>query len=137
MKKWIYPLSLIFLFFILITVTVPEGAVFGSHTDWLSQHAALAETIRHPLLLDRALRDRRDSRRAPSLCRTGCRHIFPVLRARAERDPSGHLPDSCTQRSTDALSVHPGAVYVKGIYGEQKTPHIYCKEKRRILKNRL
>lgn len=46
MKKWIYPLSLIFLFFILITVTVPEGAVFGSHTDWLSQHAALAETIR-------------------------------------------------------------------------------------------
>src|SRR5699024_4609135 len=46
MKKWIYPLSVIFLFFILIAVTVPEGAVFGSHTDWLSQHAALAETIR-------------------------------------------------------------------------------------------
>lgn len=46
MKKQIYPLALIFLFVILITVIVPEGAVFGSHTDWLSQHAALAETIR-------------------------------------------------------------------------------------------
>ena len=46
MKKWIYPLSLIFLFFILITVTVPEGAVFGSHPDLLTQLAALAETLR-------------------------------------------------------------------------------------------
>lgn len=46
MKKWIYPLSLIFLFLIIIAVSLPNGAVFGSHTDWLSQHAALAETIR-------------------------------------------------------------------------------------------
>lgn len=50
MKKWIYPLSLIFLFFILIILTVPEGAVFGSHTDWLSQHASLAGTIRDACL---------------------------------------------------------------------------------------
>lgn len=50
MKKWIYPLSLTFLFFILINLTVPEGAVFGSHTDWLSQHASLAETIRDACL---------------------------------------------------------------------------------------
>lgn len=50
MKKWIYPLSLIILFFILIILTVPEGAVFGSHTDWLSQHAALAGTIRDACL---------------------------------------------------------------------------------------
>lgn len=49
-KKWIYPLSLIFLFFILITISVPDGAVFGSHTDWLSQHATLAETIRDACL---------------------------------------------------------------------------------------
>lgn len=46
MKKRIYPLALIFFFFILIAVIVPDGAVFGSHTDWLSQHATLAETIR-------------------------------------------------------------------------------------------
>lgn len=46
MKKRIYPLALIFLFVILIAVIVPAGAVFGSHTDWLSQHATLAETIR-------------------------------------------------------------------------------------------
>lgn len=36
--------------FILIILTVPEGAVFGSHTDWLSQHAALAGTIRDACL---------------------------------------------------------------------------------------
>ena len=50
MKKWTYPLSLIFLFFILILLTVPEGAVFGSHTDWLSQHVSLAGTIRDACL---------------------------------------------------------------------------------------
>ena len=50
MKKWMYPLSLIFLFSILTAMIVPEGAVFGSHTDWLSQHAALAETIRDACL---------------------------------------------------------------------------------------
>ena len=31
----------------LIILMVPEGAVFGSHTDWLSQHVTLAETIRN------------------------------------------------------------------------------------------
>ena len=50
MKKWTYPLSLIILFFILIILTVPEGAVFGSNTDWLSQHASLAGTIRDACL---------------------------------------------------------------------------------------
>ena len=55
MKKWIYPVTLIFLFFILIAAIVPEGAVFGSHTDWLSQHAALAETIRGACLEQHSL----------------------------------------------------------------------------------
>lgn len=55
MKKWIYPLALIFLFFILIAISVPEGAVFGSNTDWLSQHAALAETIRGACLEQHSL----------------------------------------------------------------------------------
>ena len=55
MRKWIYPLTLTFLLFILIAMIVPDGAVFGSHTDWLSQHAALAETIRDACLEQRSL----------------------------------------------------------------------------------
>ena len=55
MKKLLYPLSLIFLFLILIFVMVPSGSVFGSHTDWLSQHVTLAETIRDACLEQRTL----------------------------------------------------------------------------------
>ena len=46
-RKYLIPLCLILLFFILITAIIPDGAVFGSHTDWLSQHVTLAETIRN------------------------------------------------------------------------------------------
>ena len=56
--KWLYPASLIVLFIILITAGIPDGAVYGSNTDWLSQHVTLAEAIRtacleqHTLLPD-------------------------------------------------------------------------------------
>ena len=56
--KWLYPASLIVLFIILITAVIPDGAVYGSNTDWLSQHVTLAEAIRtacleqHTLLPD-------------------------------------------------------------------------------------
>ena len=46
MKKLIYPAALILLFIILTTTILPADAVYGSNTDWFSQHAALAETIR-------------------------------------------------------------------------------------------
>ena len=50
MKKWFYPVSLILLFIILITTVIPDGYVYGSNTDWLSQHVTLAETIRNACL---------------------------------------------------------------------------------------
>lgn len=40
MKKLIYPAALILLFIILTTTILPADAVYGSNTDWLSQHAA-------------------------------------------------------------------------------------------------
>ena len=43
MKKLIYPAALILLFIILTTTILPADAVYGSNTDWFSQHAALAE----------------------------------------------------------------------------------------------
>lgn len=46
MKKWFYPASLIILFIILTSVIIPAGCVYGSNTDWLSQHVTLAESIR-------------------------------------------------------------------------------------------
>lgn len=58
MKKLIYPAALTLLFIILTITILPADAVYGSNTDWLSQHAALAETIRdacveqHTLLPD-------------------------------------------------------------------------------------
>ena len=50
MKKWLYPVSLILFFIILTTVIIPDGYVYGSTTDWLSQHVTLAETIRNTCL---------------------------------------------------------------------------------------
>lgn len=50
MKKWFYPVSLILLFIILTIAVIPDGYVYGSNTDWLSQHVALAETIRDTCL---------------------------------------------------------------------------------------
>ena len=37
----LFPAALILLFILLIALSIPEGCIFGSHTDWLSQHAAL------------------------------------------------------------------------------------------------
>lgn len=50
MKKWYYPASLILIFITLTAVIIPDGYVYGSNTDWLSQHATLAETIRNACL---------------------------------------------------------------------------------------
>lgn len=50
MKKWFYPVSLILIFIILTIVIIPDGYVYGSNTDWLSQHVTLAETIRNACL---------------------------------------------------------------------------------------
>lgn len=50
MKKWFYPVSLILLFTILLAAVIPPGYVYGSNTDWLSQHVTLAETIRNACL---------------------------------------------------------------------------------------
>lgn len=57
-KRWFYPLLLVICFGILIMMVMPAGVVYGSSTDWFSQHVALAETIRtacleqHTLLPD-------------------------------------------------------------------------------------
>ena len=45
-----YLAALGLLFLLLVLLSVPERAVFGSHTDWLSQHVTLAETIRSACL---------------------------------------------------------------------------------------
>lgn len=49
-SKYTYPFLLIALFILLILAVIPAGSVFGSNTDWLSQHASLAETIRDACL---------------------------------------------------------------------------------------
>lgn len=41
-----YLLLLTAVFFALIYLFIPENSVFGSNTDWMSQHAVLAETLR-------------------------------------------------------------------------------------------
>lgn len=46
---------LLMLFGIVLHLSLPEGAVYGSNTDWLSQHAALAETIRNACLSEHTL----------------------------------------------------------------------------------
>ena len=45
-KRWIYPLLLTVAFLLTVRASVPFGSVYGSTTDWFSQHEALAETIR-------------------------------------------------------------------------------------------
>lgn len=47
MKKGLSVLTLTLLYGALVFWVVPEDAVYGSQTDWLSQHVALAETIRN------------------------------------------------------------------------------------------
>lgn len=49
-NKWFYPVILVLLFAVLILFVTPEDGVYGSTTDWFSQHVALAETIRNACL---------------------------------------------------------------------------------------
>lgn len=53
--RWHYPLLLTIIFVITAAASVPRGCVYGSTTDWLSQHIALAETIRAACLEQRTL----------------------------------------------------------------------------------
>ena len=46
LKRYVFPVSLVILFIILTAAVIPEGYIYGSNTDWLSQHVTLAETIR-------------------------------------------------------------------------------------------
>ena len=54
-RKYLFIPALTVLFAVFILASIPEGAVFGSHTDWLSQHVTLAETIRNACLEQRTL----------------------------------------------------------------------------------
>lgn len=54
-KHKYYLLLLTALFFVLIYLFVPEGSVFGSNTDWMSQHATLAETLRDACLSQKTI----------------------------------------------------------------------------------
>lgn len=54
-RKWRYPLLLTLLFLLATGLSVPEGYLYGSTTDWFSQHAALAETIRNACLEQKTL----------------------------------------------------------------------------------
>ena len=53
-KKWKKDIGLCLcltaMFFLLLYVVVPEGAVYGSETDWYSQHVNLAETLRNTMV---------------------------------------------------------------------------------------
>ena len=54
-RKYLFIPALTVLFAVFIFASIPKGAVFGSHTDWLSQHVTLAETIRNACLEQRTL----------------------------------------------------------------------------------
>lgn len=54
-RKYLFIPALTVLFAVFILASIPKGAVFGSHTDWLSQHVTLAETIRNACLEQRTL----------------------------------------------------------------------------------
>lgn len=41
--------------FALLWVMVPEGTVYGSNTDWMSQHVSLAETLRDEILRQKTI----------------------------------------------------------------------------------
>lgn len=55
MKRYLFPILLTTLFLVLIIAVIPNGAVYGSNTDWLSQHITLAETIRRTCLEEKTL----------------------------------------------------------------------------------
>lgn len=54
-KKWWYPVLLVIGFGLLIGFVMPKDGVYGSVTDWFSQHVALAETIRTACLEQKTL----------------------------------------------------------------------------------
>lgn len=54
-RKWFYPALLVFAFGALFLLSKSDEGVFGSTTDWFSQHAALAETIRDACLEQKTL----------------------------------------------------------------------------------
>lgn len=41
---------LISIFFVLLYITIPDGGLYGSTTDWLSQHVNIAETFRDEMV---------------------------------------------------------------------------------------
>ena len=55
MKNGFPYVLLLLLYGVLVRWVVPAGCVFGSETDWLSQHVALAETIRTACLSQHTL----------------------------------------------------------------------------------
>lgn len=56
LKKDIFVcLCLVITFFALLWVMVPEGTVYGSNTDWMSQHVSLAETLRDEILRQKTI----------------------------------------------------------------------------------
>lgn len=46
LKKYQYPLLLCLIITVLLFLSIPKGAIFGSHTDWLNQHVSIAEHLR-------------------------------------------------------------------------------------------
>lgn len=52
---FVYPVILIVIFILLITLSIPEGCLYGSTVDWYSQHVTLAETIRKACLEQKTL----------------------------------------------------------------------------------
>lgn len=54
-KKYFFPALLAGILTILICMILPEGYFWGSHTDWLSQHVRLAESIRNACIEQKTL----------------------------------------------------------------------------------
>lgn len=54
-KNGLFPFSLSVILMILVLTVIPDGSVYGSNTDWLSQHVTLAETIRTACLRQHTL----------------------------------------------------------------------------------
>lgn len=52
---FVYLVILIAIFILLITLSIPEGCLYGSTVDWYSQHVTLAETIRNTCLEQKTL----------------------------------------------------------------------------------
>ena len=58
MKKKQLVCSIIFLFFltiVMVMIITPSSYLFGSNTDWLSQHVNLADYLRHTMIENKTL----------------------------------------------------------------------------------